>query len=546
MNLTWHIVKKDLRALKWPLLVWVLILVAKLGIGVLLLSAAGTDGRLWFLQMAVTAKVLTAFEYLSFVLTAAIIQQDLLVGTTAFWMTRPISGGRLLCAKLWGIGLVFGLMPVLVSLPWWLGCGYGLREVLWAATETVAAQAIAVLLGLLCSVVTDGFARFLMWTLVTLFATPTLTGIVTYSVLRHDTVVTQNLAASRLVLSIALAVLGIGAVVVHQFLTRRTGRSIGLIASTIGLIVLTAAFWPWAAPVQSRLDSFLVRQARGEWPVAAKPTNLVFTLESAEFRPQRVGKLINPRGRLWTKYRIEGLDETQGIIAVGSEHSWLWADGHKDSGTTWSDSDLKNNLPRRALGLPMQANDSGQYSSVVATSASVPQEVADLSVAELPTYVLQARLRLMRLDSVAPVPLQAGSRRLMGTWGERVGAVGKDGEKLLVTFIQTGPSLWVDNAGGGQPAPFASLVQYYLVNRAQEFVDRGSLEGKLTTRIGTVGISWNTMAYRASRKGGGARPLLEAMQALDTAEFVRVSYTEQTRFTHEMKVVPFNLALPQP
>ncbi len=36
MNLTWHIVKKDLRALKWPLLFWLLIIIAKLGIGVAL------------------------------------------------------------------------------------------------------------------------------------------------------------------------------------------------------------------------------------------------------------------------------------------------------------------------------------------------------------------------------------------------------------------------------------------------------------------------------------------------------------------------------
>ena len=91
MNLTWHIVKKDLRALKWPLGLWILLIIAKLGVGVALLNADGTEGIEWFNKMDALAKVLAAFEFVSFVLTAAIIQQDLLVGTTAFWMTRPIS-----------------------------------------------------------------------------------------------------------------------------------------------------------------------------------------------------------------------------------------------------------------------------------------------------------------------------------------------------------------------------------------------------------------------------------------------------------------------
>jgi hypothetical protein len=127
MNLTWHIVKKDLRALKWPLALWIFVIIAKLGIGVVLLNADGTEGVEWFNKMDALAKILGIFEFVSFVLTAALVQQDLLVGTTAFWMTRPISGGRLLRAKLLSIGLVFGLLPVLVTLPWWQGCGYGPR-----------------------------------------------------------------------------------------------------------------------------------------------------------------------------------------------------------------------------------------------------------------------------------------------------------------------------------------------------------------------------------------------------------------------------------
>jgi hypothetical protein len=100
MNLTWHIIKKDLRALRWPLLLWTLLIVMKLGAGALLLTADGTEGDSWILSLDAAAKILAALEVLSFILVAALVQEDPLVGTTAFWVTRPISGGRLLRAKL--------------------------------------------------------------------------------------------------------------------------------------------------------------------------------------------------------------------------------------------------------------------------------------------------------------------------------------------------------------------------------------------------------------------------------------------------------------
>jgi len=71
MNLTWHIVKKDLRALKWPLGLWILLIIAKLGVGVALLNADGTEGIEWFNKMDALAKVLSAFEFVSFVLARA-------------------------------------------------------------------------------------------------------------------------------------------------------------------------------------------------------------------------------------------------------------------------------------------------------------------------------------------------------------------------------------------------------------------------------------------------------------------------------------------
>jgi len=547
MNLTWHIVKKDLRALKWPLLLWITLIIAKLGVGVALLNADGTEGLEWFTKMDALAKVLSAFEYVSFVLTAAIIQQDLLVGTTAFWITRPISGARLLRAKLTGIALVFIVAPVLVTLPWWLGCNYGISEIGWAVAETVAAQAIAVLLGLLWSVVTDGFARFLMWTLVTLFATPMLTGIITYAFNRKQPGAVSELVATRFMLALILAVAGVIVVVVHQFLTRHTWRSISIIGATVLCIVVTGSFWPWSMNVEGRIYSYLLKQAAGEWPAAAGPAGLTFTQISAEFsarkdRPDRPGTLT-------TKYRVEGLSDSQGLMPVMSEHFWRWPDGATLEGRSSGRSGLADMMSRMALtGKGQQASAGQPAADTLVFSSYLPALTMGKVRAEPPAYVMPARFRLMRFESATRMPLQSGRWSVHGSYGERIAAVEKEGAQLLVTYIRHMPSLWVDNAAGGQLAASGPYSQHYLVNRARNCADRGSSTDFKLTRIGTVGISWRMMSYiavpRPPPPGGGST--LDAINALTDAELVKVTFAEEARFSRELKIEPTDIAKANP
>ena len=48
------------------------------------------------------------------------------------------------------------------------------------------------------------------------------------------------------------------------------------------------------------------------------------------------------------------------------------------------------------------------------------------------------------------------------------------------------PSLWVDNAAGGQLAATGPYSQNYIVNRERNYADRGSSTDFKLTRIGTV------------------------------------------------------------
>ncbi len=534
MNLIWHIIKKDLRALKWPLLLWLGFIVAKLGVGVTLLTADGTESPEWFTRMDGLGKVLAAFECVSFVLAAALVQEDLLVGTKSFWVTRPISGARLMSAKLLTLFLVFGAMPLLLTLPWWLGCGYGLREIGWAALETSAIHAACVLIGILWAVVTDGFGRFLMWTLVTLFAIPTLTTTVAYY---FTSGLSNAMLSTRFAVGAGIAVIGILVVVVHQYLTRRTLRSIGIIGATGAVLVLVGAFLPWRWNLESQLYTHLMEQEVGQWSAAAEPTGLKFAVESVQLTKVRREAR---NSQLLVKFRVEGLTESQALRVYWSDYEWRWADGTTNKGGASGRSGLGHMVSEKALGVAMKLAAEGQYTDTVAMTVGLEAERATRLTAEPPALLLSNRLQLLRFDSAVPVPLQGADWSSMGLVGERVASAEKSGEELLVTFIRHYPSLWVNNFAGGYLYEYGGggFSQYLLVNRAQGFVDRGRAVDRRSTRIGTVEIHWYTQSYHASKKAGGPRPVLEAINALNDAELMRVTYVEQAQFIHEIKIDP--------
>jgi hypothetical protein len=107
------------------------------------------------------------------------------------------------------------------------------------------------------------------------------------------------------------------------------------------------------------------------------------------------------------------------------------------------------------------------------------------------------------------------------------------------------PSLWVDNAGGGQLAGTGEFSQYFLVNRTRGAVDRGTSTDYRITRIASVGISWRTMSFLAiPRPPKGS--VLDAINALNEAELVKVTFAEQARFSHELKLGPEEIAKANP
>ncbi len=233
MNLTWHIVRKDLRRLFGPWAGWLVLV----GLGTVWIRLVGWDGAnreitaatSWIGGVGWMAQVLGFGIFaLQGALVGALVLDDRTTGSDAWWMTRPVSGGRLLAAKLITAALLFVVAPVAVSLALSAVGDVGAAParsvalgVLWTAGWVVVAAALAAL--------TANLGQML-------FAASVWTGLMW------------------------TAVLG---VVVYR------GTSGAADPAQMQLRVEWASVWPWAALVAALAWQFRTRRTRTGWGLVA-------------------------------------------------------------------------------------------------------------------------------------------------------------------------------------------------------------------------------------------------------------------------------------
>ncbi len=140
MNLVMHCLKKDLRYLRHLLVLWfVLLLVNSLlmrsGLDRLIMSDEG-------IEVLASAYVLLYIlqQILQIVIICQLVQADSVAGTTAFWLTRPISRKELLLSKLLFVLLILVLPSLLAeAIVFWIN-GIPPSLVLSALSEELILQ----------------------------------------------------------------------------------------------------------------------------------------------------------------------------------------------------------------------------------------------------------------------------------------------------------------------------------------------------------------------------------------------------------------------
>jgi hypothetical protein len=251
MSRTLHIIRKDLRRMRWLLVAWVVVI-----IGRLVLTAAGSivEPEDFGLQLIVeNLSGLAGFvEMLMWgLLVSWLVHDEPLVGADAFWLTRPIEPNGLMMAKLVLAGVFLILCPLAretLEMGWF---GAHVRDVTVAATSFVFTQTFWVLLLLAAAVLTPSLTRFVLTIAAGVAAFVMAIGaMMTLLVLiqpeeqaYYDGPMIQdstaNIVGSVLVMCVAFGV------IVYQYRHRRLRRAILIGAGGLIAAAIATSMWPW-------------------------------------------------------------------------------------------------------------------------------------------------------------------------------------------------------------------------------------------------------------------------------------------------------------
>ena len=257
MNLTLHLAAWDLRHLRPYLALW-------LGLAALQAVLVSYTPHLYpvetrhFFSLSSVAELLaTVKACLLAVIVAQLVQKDSTIGSTAFWLSRPVSRARLLAGKVLFLVAAVILPSLLVEVGLLYFTGVTPHDILRSVPQILFLTLLAVATLMMLVAVTSSLARMIFAGGVALVGLPLLWFLVggawALYMLEPGTVVDVDVQVAQPVpppiydtifVGIALVLLvTAGAVVGHQYLTRRTTGSRMILVAGVCLALLSMGHW---------------------------------------------------------------------------------------------------------------------------------------------------------------------------------------------------------------------------------------------------------------------------------------------------------------
>jgi len=239
MNLIWHIIKKDLRRMMWILLTWA-------ASGAYLIFYKNSQIQDLSLGDNLGIVALMTHAALNFALIAAIVQEDGLTQDNEFWRTRPISPGRLLMAKLGLILPTFvGLLGLVILVQTWLFLSRFDHSDLF---YIVPALTVVVLCCTAMASCTRNLGAFILGGVLCVMGVtmigPWLVNMLHIAPLPVEEMI--RVTMSKISVTFGLSGAAAIALLLNQYITRRTTVSYGIVIATVTSIPLIEFFWSWA------------------------------------------------------------------------------------------------------------------------------------------------------------------------------------------------------------------------------------------------------------------------------------------------------------
>ena len=251
MSQIMHIVRKDVRRLRWILALWVAVLVARVA-----LSSGGATSpdeavNIGLLLRELTGALGTVELLLTALIVARLVHEEPLVGFTAFWLTRPYASANLLVAKLLFAAIVVVVLPLIADLTMMSLFGAG-PQALVRAGSTAAAGYVGWTLSLMViATVTPSLGAFVLTILgIVAGASILLASMFGLATLWADEPsgysppsvpdVTSGIVMLGVYLCAALCI------IVYQYRYRRWRMATGVAIAGLVATIVVPMFWPWS------------------------------------------------------------------------------------------------------------------------------------------------------------------------------------------------------------------------------------------------------------------------------------------------------------
>ncbi len=257
MNLTLHLVAKDLRRLSRTSILWIILLIGQVAMSYRLVST-GENGIDWFQRVGMANDLLLGMGLVvTYLLIGMMVLEDPVAGEKMFWVTRPISGGRLLVAKIVAAVLLFGVLPIIIWIPWWLICDFSLGDMASAAIRMMSLQLIFAIPAFVVASLATSTGRFLLMSVVLAMGVGlAMINLIGPAHVGYALRITRHMSALIIIETTGI----VGTILTYR--TRQIGRVMIVIVIGTGLAALAAMKFPrvisnplWRSEEVGQLDN---------------------------------------------------------------------------------------------------------------------------------------------------------------------------------------------------------------------------------------------------------------------------------------------------
>jgi len=250
MTLVLHLIRWDIRRFRILLPLWLLLVAASAALeGAWPAMAVAMAARQ---TVGITGNLLAVAEVLfSVIFIALVVQEHPLVGTTAFWMTRPTPARALLASKAMFLGAAVVVAPVIAEVVLMIVYRVPAAQIAAVATQSALFWALWLCVIMSLAALTPNLAKFalvigggimaIVVFIVTTFAIlidrmndePPLSG----SGDAYDP--TSEVARTVMVIAAAILLLAV------QYRTRARARAVAIGAAGVVIASIAGSAWPW-------------------------------------------------------------------------------------------------------------------------------------------------------------------------------------------------------------------------------------------------------------------------------------------------------------